>query len=150
MTQNYRLDCFRTVWERHSWPLLSNKSVHFVITFHLYSPNCNSQNRSENGVTWQYVDVMVRYDVSFNVCQWEFLINILVVVWINFLSNDILFRLMFGLVRIRSICRRQIKCCLNDGFVSVFDRIENVLGKGENAGYQHFLLHPQCFQKASS
>ena len=26
---------------------------------------------------------------------------------------------------------------------------ENIVGKGENAGYQHFLLFPQCFQKAS-
>ena len=25
-------------------------------------------------------------------------------------------------------------------------REENILGKGENAGYQHFLLFPQCFQ----
>ena len=23
---------------------------------------------------------------------------------------------------------------------------ENIVGKGENAGYQHFLLFPQCFQ----
>ena len=30
----------------------------------------------------------------------------------------------------------------------VFDRIENIEGKGENAGNQHFLLFPQCFQKA--
>ena len=30
----------------------------------------------------------------------------------------------------------------------VFDRIENNVGKGENGGYQHFLLFPQCFQKA--
>ena len=28
-----------------------------------------------------------------------------------------------------------------------FDRIENILGKVENAGYQHCLLFPQCFQK---
>ena len=28
-------------------------------------------------------------------------------------------------------------------------RIENIVEKGENAGYQHFLLFPQCFQKAS-
>ena len=27
--------------------------------------------------------------------------------------------------------------------------VENIEGKGENAGYQHFLLFPQCFQKAS-
>ena len=29
-------------------------------------------------------------------------------------------------------------------------RVENNVGKGENAGYQHFLLFPQCFQKFSS
>ena len=28
--------------------------------------------------------------------------------------------------------------------------VENIVGKGENAGnYLHFLLFPQCFQKAS-
>ena len=26
--------------------------------------------------------------------------------------------------------------------------VENIVGKGENAGYQHFLLFPQYFQKA--
>ena len=26
--------------------------------------------------------------------------------------------------------------------------IENIVGNGENAGYQHFLLFPQCFHKA--
>ena len=26
------------------------------------------------------------------------------------------------------------------------DRVENIVGKGENAGYQHFLIFPQCFQ----
>ena len=30
----------------------------------------------------------------------------------------------------------------------VFDRVENIVGTGENAGYQHFLLFPQCFEKA--
>ena len=34
--------------------------------------------------------------------------------------------------------------------ISVFNRVENIVGKGENAGYQHFLLFPQCFHKASS
>ena len=32
--------------------------------------------------------------------------------------------------------------------ISVFDRVENIVGKGENAGYQHFLLFPHCFQRA--
>ena len=26
-------------------------------------------------------------------------------------------------------------------------KLENIVGKGENAGYQHFLLFPQCFHK---
>ena len=30
----------------------------------------------------------------------------------------------------------------------VLGRVENIVGKGENAGYQHFLLFPQCFQNA--
>ena len=28
----------------------------------------------------------------------------------------------------------------------VSSRVENIVGKGENAGNQHFLLFPQCFQ----
>ena len=32
----------------------------------------------------------------------------------------------------------------------VFHRIESIVGKEENAGYQHFLLFKQCFQKAFS
>ena len=33
--------------------------------------------------------------------------------------------------------------------IFIFDRVENIVGKGENAGYQHFLLFPQCFQTNS-
>ena len=33
--------------------------------------------------------------------------------------------------------------------ISFFDRVENTVGKGENAGNQHFLLFPQCFSKPS-
>ena len=31
--------------------------------------------------------------------------------------------------------------------IFVFDRVENIVGKGENAGYQHFLLFPTMFSK---
>ena len=34
--------------------------------------------------------------------------------------------------------------------IFLFERAVNTVGKGENAGYQHFLLFPQCFPKASS
>ena len=32
----------------------------------------------------------------------------------------------------------------------ILDKIENIVGKEENAGYQHFLLFPKCFQKVLS
>ena len=32
---------------------------------------------------------------------------------------------------------------------SVFNRVENIVGNRENAGYQYFLLFPQYFQWAS-
>ena len=32
----------------------------------------------------------------------------------------------------------------------VLGRVENILGKGKNAGYQHFLLFSKCFQKPPS
>ena len=31
--------------------------------------------------------------------------------------------------------------------ISLFEREENIVGKAENAGNQHFLLFPKCFQK---
>ena len=33
--------------------------------------------------------------------------------------------------------------------IYVLDKVETIVGKRENAGYQHFLLFPQCFQKPS-
>ena len=32
----------------------------------------------------------------------------------------------------------------------VLGKVENIAGKGENAGYQHFLLFTQCFLKTFS
>ena len=31
----------------------------------------------------------------------------------------------------------------------VLGRVENIVGKGENAAKQHFVLFPQCFQQVS-
>ena len=57
-------------------------------------------------------------------------------------------RQIFRLIQIESICRRQ-KIDVAEKLKFVLGRVENIVGKGENAGYQHFLLFPQCFQKAS-
>ena len=32
--------------------------------------------------------------------------------------------------------------------IFVFDRVKDIVEKGENAVYQHFLLFQQCFQRA--
>ena len=34
--------------------------------------------------------------------------------------------------------------------VQISDRVENIVGKGEIARYEQFLLFPQCFQKLSA
>ena len=31
--------------------------------------------------------------------------------------------------------------------IPVFDRVENIVEKEENAGNQHFILFPKCFEK---
>ena len=50
----------------------------------------------------------------------------------------------------------KLKAFTNDTFsvakttIPVFDTGENIVGKGENDGYQHFLLFPQSFRNASN
>ena len=41
------------------------------------------------------------------------------------------------------------KISLNKKSKLVLGRVENIVGKAENASYQHFLLFQQCFQKSS-
>ena len=38
------------------------------------------------------------------------------------------------------------KINITDLMISLPHRLENIVGKGENASYQHFLLFPQCIQ----
>ena len=49
------------------------------------------------------------------------------------------------LAQIESICRRQNK--LNEKLKFGFGRNEDIAGRGENAGYKHFLLFQQCLEK---
>ena len=49
--------------------------------------------------------------------------------------------------KIECICRRQNKC--EQSIENWVWKGRKHCGKGENAGYQQFLLFPQCFQKPS-
>ena len=63
---------------------------------------------------------------------------------INLLPNDKIFYLskLKSFADDNSNINQKLKCALG--------KVENIVRKGENAGYQHFLLSPQCFQKTSS
>ena len=50
------------------------------------------------------------------------------------------------LFHIQNVSRYQFKIVADK--LKVIDMVESIVVKGENAGYQHFLLSPQCFQKA--
>ena len=64
--------------------------------------------------------------------------------WINSLPNETI----LDWSKLKVFEDNILKVSLTTKFVP--DRLENIVGKGENAGYQHFLLFPQCFQKPSS
>ena len=51
----------------------------------------------------------------------------------------------FGSIQSHDICRRKLNSSEIKRFA--FERLESIFGKKENAGYQHFLPFPKCFQK---
>ena len=63
--------------------------------------------------------------------------------WLDSLPNDNIMALS------KSKAIADNKFIVAKMMISVFDWVENMEEKGENAGYQHFLLFPQCFWKAS-
>ena len=49
---------------------------------------------------------------------------------------------------IQNICRGQNKN-ISTNELKLSDKVEKIVEKGENAGYQHFLLFPQCLKNTS-
>ena len=54
---------------------------------------------------------------------------------------------VLALFKLKAFTNNKLKTADTAEFV--LDRAENIVGKGENAGYQHFLLFPQCFHEAA-
>ena len=81
---------------------------------------------------------------SKGVTEWEW------VKTINSLPNDkFLDRSKFkafGDDKLNAACRLNAAAMM----ISLLDGVENTVGKGKNAGYQHFLVFPQCFPKSTS
>ena len=61
----------------------------------------------------------------------------------NFLSDD----KFLVCLKFKSLANDKIN--VTEKLKFVLGRVENIVGKGENAGYQQFLLFPHCFQKLS-
>ena len=65
----------------------------------------------------------------------------------NSLPND---KILDMYVQIESICRQHKICDSKNGICFGKRRVENIVGKGENAGNQHFLLIPLFFKRLLS
>ena len=65
-------------------------------------------------------------------------------------GNGLTLYQMFTSIQIQSICKFKKGMCSKIEINFVFGRTENIVGKGEKAGYQHILLLPICFQKGFS
>ena len=63
---------------------------------------------------------------------------------VNSLPND----KIFDLTKLKAFADDKLNIAIMTFFCS--DRVENTVGKGENAGHQHFLRFPHCFPKPSS
>ena len=61
------------------------------------------------------------------------------------LSNSLPNNKTLDLSKLKAFAEAKINVRQKLKFVS--ERMENIYGKGENAGYQHFLPFPECFQK---
>ena len=57
--------------------------------------------------------------------------------------NSLPYEINFDMSKLNAFADDEIKLKMK----FVLGRVENIVGKGENAGYQHFLLFPQCFRK---
>ena len=62
----------------------------------------------------------------------------------NSLPND----KILGQYKLKALAGNTKK--VNKKLKLVLGRVENILRNGENAGYQHFLLFPKCFQNQPS
>ena len=69
---------------------------------------------------------------------------------VDTLSSLFTKRQNFRVVQIKSINFSAHKLNVAKMMFSPCNRVENIVRKEENAGHQHFLLFPQCFQKVSS
>ena len=67
----------------------------------------------------------------------------------HLLTINLIYCLLSSTLNLKLTAFADDKMNVVEMLISLSDRIENMMGKGENAGYQHFLLFSQCFQKPS-
>ena len=70
----------------------------------------------------------------------------LISLFLTFMANSLPNDKILDWSKIKALADGKINVVEELKFVS--ETVENIVGKGENAGYQHFLLFPQHFQKS--
>ena len=98
----------------------------------------NKHQPLENLGIYQYTLVSPKFDHFYVICS-----GVPRVLAINSLPHD----KILDWFKLKAFADDKMKPTEKLKFV--LGRVENTVGKGENAGYQHFLLFLQCFQKAS-
>ena len=79
--------------------------------------------------------LLIEYKIRDKYVDWKFLINSLP-------NNKILDR-----TRMKAFAEHKINVIQKLKFA--LRRVESIVGKRENAGYQHFLVFPRCFRKGT-
>ena len=69
---------------------------------------------------------------------------VLVKSWLNSLPND----QILDMTKLKGFGDDKLN--VSKMMIVLINTVENTVGKGDNAGYQHCLLFPQCFPKPSS
>ena len=95
----------------------------------------------EKGKNSGYHDFSFFHNVFKNLRHWEAWEPRIFMWKVNSLPND----KFLDWSKLKAFANDKIK--VTEKMKFVLERVENIVGKGENSGYQHFLLFPQCSQR---
>ena len=116
------------MWEKEKMLVIA--SLHF--------PQCFLPAKRQMGMHHlSYITVKLMSAMAFN------LDKNMISLFVNFLTND----KILDVTKFKAFADDKINVV--QMMISVFDRVENIVGKGANTVHKHFLLLPQCFQKPS-
>ena len=92
---------------------------------------------------------------GYNLNLTDLLYKLTILLWLRYVHLYVL-KVLNSLPNVKILDMTKLQIIADNKFnvtkmtISLYDRVENTVGKGENAGYHHFLVFPQCFPKPFS